>query len=177
MTIKSETVFISLAALLAFGLMSQNLRAEAQSTPTNSQPATISGGWNATLLDRNSPLMQGADLGQPKEIFAHLHDVWGTDPIAQAAQRLTLNNRPSSVWPTNPMPGSFNRAAGSAAYIGQGRANVNAQWFFPPVGGTPDLSTPEGRFAYYRPIFERRAQQLNEEQRRQQLQFPVYRQN
>jgi hypothetical protein len=122
--------------------------------------------------------MQGADLGQPKEIFAHLYNVWATDPIAQAAQRLTLNNRPLSVWPTNPMPGSFCRASGSTAYGVQYKSNANnAQWFYSPAGGTPDLSTPEGRFAYYQPIFQRRAQQLNEEQRRQQLQFPVYRQN
>jgi hypothetical protein len=102
--------------------------------------------------------------------------VWATDPITQAMQRLTLNNGQSPVSPANGRQRLNNQGFQNAYGVQNQAAAGNEQASASFATGKRDLSTPLGRFEYYRPIFERRAQQLNEEQRSQQLQFPVYNQ-
>ena len=114
--------------------------------PAFAQSATTNQGWSATLVDRNSPLMQGSDMGDPKALLQP--DTRNMDPISQLFQ------------------------SGIDTAMAAGKSVID---YVHPSQVTPhlNLNTPEGRFAYYQPIMQRRAQELNREQASQQTQYTV----
>lgn len=144
-------------------------------------------GWS--LLDRNSPLMAGSNFGNQRDLYQGIKNSWNEDPVSQGFEHginaaadgcKTMFQfwQPQTVTPTANVSTRQGGDYQPAQALNQQRRNQQLQSrLYQPISApqttTPaeDLSTPLGRFEYYRPIFEQQAQVLNQQQRDQQLRY------